>query len=58
MKDWAHQIRRMGNDASHEEEPVTEHEATALHGFCEMFLQYAFTLPGMLTEWKSKAGTS
>ncbi|HJS84278.1 MAG TPA: DUF4145 domain-containing protein [Acetobacteraceae bacterium] len=52
MKEWAHEIRNLGNDAAHEEEPFTEAEAKALHAFTDMFLTYAFTLPGMLKERK------
>lgn len=52
MKQWAHEIRDLGNDAAHEEEPLAESEAKALHAFAEMFLTYAFTLPGMLKERK------
>lgn len=52
MKQWAHEIRDLGNDAAHEEEPFTEGEAKALHAFTEMFLTYVFTLPGMLEERK------
>lgn len=53
MKEWAHEIRDLGNDAAHEDEPFTEVEAKALQAFIEMFLTYAFTLPGMLKERKS-----
>jgi hypothetical protein len=53
MKEWAHEIRDLGNDAAHEEEPFSESEAKALHAFAEMFLTYAFTLPGMLAERKN-----
>jgi Domain of unknown function (DUF4145) len=52
MKEWAHQIRDLGNDAAHEDEPFSEAAAKALHAFTEMFLTYAFTLPGMLEERK------
>jgi hypothetical protein len=48
MKSWAHQIRHLGNDAAHEDEPFTLEEAGALQSFTELFLTYAFTLPGML----------
>jgi hypothetical protein len=54
MKEWAHEIRNLGNDAAHEEDPFTEAEAKALHAFAEMFLTYAFTLPGMLAERKKQ----
>jgi hypothetical protein len=50
MKEWAHHIRRLGNDAAHEEEPFEEDEARGLQSFTELLLTYAFTLPGMLVE--------
>jgi hypothetical protein len=53
MKEWAHQIRELGNDAAHEEDPFTEDEARALHAFSELFLTYTFTLPGMFAARKS-----
>jgi hypothetical protein len=54
MKDWAHSIRDLGNDAAHEEEPFLEGEAKALQAFTETFLTYAFTLPGMIEARKPK----
>ena len=48
MKKWAHEIRHLRNDATHEEDPFTDDEAQALQSFTELFLTYAFTLPGML----------
>lgn len=53
MKEWAHQIRELGNDAAHEEDPFTEDDAKALQAFSELFLTYTFTLPGMLAARKS-----
>jgi hypothetical protein len=53
MKEWAHQIRELGNDAAHEEDPFTEEEATTLQAFTELFLTYTFTLPSMVTARKS-----
>jgi len=55
MKEWAHGIRDMGNDAVHEDTPYTQGEAETLHRFAEMFLMYAFTLPGMLAERRAEA---
>jgi hypothetical protein len=55
MKEWAHEIRELGNDAAHEEEPFTEIEATTLQAFTELFLTYTFTLPGMLAARKASA---
>lgn len=48
MKTWAHRIRRLGNDAAHEDDPFTEEDAKDLRSFTELFLTYAFTLPGMM----------
>jgi hypothetical protein len=55
MKEWAHHIRRLGNDAAHEDEPFLEREALDLQSFTELFLTYAFTLPGMLAERRPEA---
>jgi hypothetical protein len=49
MKDWAHEIRDIGNDGSHETEPLSKEDAEDVLNFTEMFLMYLFTLPGMLT---------
>ena len=57
MKEWAHEIRELGNDAAHEEEPFTEIEATTLQAFTELFLTYTFTLPGMLGARKATVTT-
>lgn len=48
LKDWAHIIRDDGNEAAHEEEPVAEEHAKELLSFCEIFLMYTFTMPGMV----------
>ena len=53
MKEWAHQIRELGNDAAHDEDPFTEQEASTLQAFTELFLTYTFTLPGMVAARKS-----
>lgn len=54
MKEWAHQIRKLGNDAAHEDEPFTGDDAKDLYSFTELFLTYAFSLPAMLKERKEK----
>ena len=50
MAAWAHQIRRLGNDAAHEAEPFSENDAKDLHNFTDLILRYLFTLPGMLED--------
>lgn len=48
MKKWAHEVRRLGADAAHDEDPFTEDEAKTISEFTEMFLTYAFSLPARL----------
>ena len=57
MKEWAHEIRCLGADAAHDEDPFTENEAKSLQPFTELFLTYAFMLPGMLDAKKKDART-
>ncbi|MGH1376121.1 MAG: DUF4145 domain-containing protein [Alphaproteobacteria bacterium] len=45
LKEWAHLIRKDGNGAAHEEQPVTKQYAEDLLSFTEMFLTYTFTMP-------------
>ncbi|WP_020412058.1 DUF4145 domain-containing protein [Microbulbifer variabilis] len=52
LKSWAHIIRGDGNDAAHEEDPVTNLFAEQLLDFTEMFLMYTFTMPGMVSTKK------
>jgi len=50
LREWAHEIRHLGNEAVHDDEPPTREELAALRGFSEMVLTYLFTLPGMLAQ--------
>lgn len=45
MRDWAHHIRLVGIDASHDDGEITLEEANELREFTELFLIYTFTLP-------------
>ena len=47
LAQWAHQIRALGNDATHEE-VFTRAQAKEMSAFTEIMLQYIFTLPGDL----------
>ncbi|NIJ21925.1 hypothetical protein FHS95_003636 [Sphingomonas naasensis] len=49
MGDWSHEIRLDGNDAVHGDEPETEDDARKAQKFTEAFLQYAFTLPALVS---------
>jgi hypothetical protein len=48
MRDFAHRIRTLGNEASHETPVVEDDEIDNLAIFTKLFLMYQFTLPGML----------
>lgn len=52
---WAHQIRVLGNESVHDEEPPTRDELTALRSFTSLALQYLFTLPKMVELRKAPA---
>ncbi|WP_313026703.1 DUF4145 domain-containing protein [Brucella sp.] len=45
MKDWAHEIRLIGNDGAHGIDGVTREELTASRGFTDAFLRYLISLP-------------
>lgn len=55
LKDWAHVIRDNGNEAAHEEQPVTPEFADELLSFAELFLMYTFTMPGMVEAKKGRS---
>lgn len=48
MSQFAHRIRTLGNEASHETPLVENDEIDDLAIFTKLFLMYEFTLPGML----------
>lgn len=54
LADSADVVRLGGNIAAHEESVFSADEVRALKDFTEMVLMYLFTLPGMLTEWKTR----
>ena len=56
LAEWAHQIRDLGNDAAHDEEPFSTEEAKEMAAFTDLLLQYIFTLPGALKSARTKAG--
>lgn len=55
MREWAHHIRALGNDAAHEDDPFSESDAQSVQAFTELFLTYAFTLPERLVARKRAA---
>lgn len=55
---WAHRIRLDGNEAAHEDKPMSSADLEALHRFTELVLRYVFTLPGMLKAWSAEKSSS
>jgi hypothetical protein len=53
MRDWAHEVRLIGNEAVHEDGPVSEADAKDIAYFTELFLTYAYSLPGRLADRRS-----
>ena len=54
MQQWAHEIRVIGNEAAHEDTPLTREDAVDAVNFTEMLLTYLFTLPGMIEERRNR----
>jgi hypothetical protein len=45
MRDWAHQVRLLGNEAAHDHDEPTKDDIEAMSAFTETLLKYLFTLP-------------
>jgi len=54
MRDWSHEIRLDGNGAVHDDEPETEPDALAAYKFTEAFLNYAYSLPQLVSNNRAK----
>lgn len=50
MKEWAHEVRIIGNDGAHESVGVTRNDAEAAKAFTTAFLQYLINLPKEIEE--------
>ncbi len=54
LMSWANEIKALGNDGAHDEEPMKSTELGSLRGLTEMILKYLFTLPTMVDERRKK----
>ena len=50
LAEWADEIRVLGNEAAHDENPFSEEDARNLFHFTDLVLRYLFTLPEMVNE--------
>ncbi len=60
LKDWAHNLRTMGNEAVHGVDGLTEDEAESTHEVTKFILTYIYTLPEQvrLAKEKREAGAN
>lgn len=54
LKEWAHDLRLLGNDALHEIDGVTEEEATQAHELTRFVLIYLYTLPAQVEQARAE----
>ncbi|WP_164743070.1 DUF4145 domain-containing protein [Mesorhizobium sp. Z1-4] len=54
MKEWADQIRLIGNDGAHEPEGVTKEDLAPMRGFTEAFLRYFITIPFEVAKYREQ----
>jgi len=55
LKDWAHEIRTVGNEALHEDpEAITEKDAKNIFLFTQLFLEYVYVLPEKIRKRREK----
>jgi len=45
IKDWAHNIRDLGNEATHDEDEPTEDDIADMAAFTRVVLEYLYTMP-------------
>jgi hypothetical protein len=55
MRDWAHQVRLLGNEAAHDHDEPTKADIEAMAAFTETLLKYLFTLPAEVEARRVKA---
>jgi hypothetical protein len=58
MKEWAHEVRLIGREATHDEDLVTKEEVEDMQAFVELFLVYAFDLPSRIVARKATHTTA
>jgi hypothetical protein len=46
IAEWSSTVKDVGNEAAHDEAPITRDELIQLRSFSEMLLRYLFSLPG------------
>jgi hypothetical protein len=60
MSDWAHNVRELGNDSAHpapDQPPTTSRDASDIVSFLDFLLQYLYTLPMRIEEYRGRKTT-
>lgn len=57
MKDWAHEVRGLGNDSAHpvvDQAPTDPRDARDIVEFLDFFLQYSYSLPKKINDYRAR----
>lgn len=57
MRDWAHEVRGLGNDSAHpvpDQAPTDPRDAHDIVQFLDFFLQYSYSLPKKINEYRAR----
>jgi hypothetical protein len=57
MKEWAHEVRELGNDSAHPDpgqRPTSPKDARDVVQFLDYFLEYSYSLPKKINEYRAR----
>ena len=57
MKDWAHNVRELGNESAHpkpDQPPTLPKDAKDIVGFMDYLFEYLYTLPKQINEYRER----
>ncbi|KAB7779071.1 DUF4145 domain-containing protein [Xanthomonas sp. LMG 12459] len=61
MRDWAHEVRALGNDSAHpapSQEPTEAQDARDIVQFLDFFLEYSYSLPKKINDYRARRSTT
>ena len=57
MQEWSHNLRELGNDSAHpnpEQQPTNPKDASDIVGFLDFLLEYLYTLPKNINQYRGR----
>ena len=57
MQEWSHNVRELGNDSAHpnpEQQPTNPKDASDIVGFLDFLLEYLYTLPKNINQYRGR----